>query len=64
MLDAGVAATRGVAGYMDMLAKHSRNYRDLLEAVARHPMMGLYLSHLRNQKDDPATGRVPTRTSP
>ena len=61
MLDAGVAANaRGVAGYMDMLAKHSfGNYRDLLEAVARHPMMGLYLSHLRNQKDDPATGRVP-----
>jgi uncharacterized protein (DUF1800 family) len=35
------------------------NYRDLLEAVALHPMMGLYLSHLRNQKGDPRTGRVP-----
>ena len=35
------------------------NYRDLLEAVTLHPMMGLYLSHLRNQKEDPRTGRVP-----
>lgn len=51
---------RGVAGYMDTLADHAfGNYRDLLEAVARHPMMGVYLSHLRNQKEDPATGRVP-----
>ena len=61
MLDGSVGSNpRGVAGYMDLLAEHSfGNYRDLLEAVSRHPMMGLYLSHLRNQKDDPATGRVP-----
>ncbi|HWP18559.1 MAG TPA: DUF1800 domain-containing protein [Burkholderiaceae bacterium] len=51
---------RGVAGYLDMLAEHGfGNYRDLLEAVTRHPMMGLYLSHLRNQKEDARTGRVP-----
>ena len=35
------------------------NYRDLLEAVSRHPLMGMYLSHLRNQKADARTGRVP-----
>jgi uncharacterized protein (DUF1800 family) len=51
---------RGVAGYMDMLGQHAfGNYRDLLEGVSRHPMMGLYLSHLRNQKEDAKTGRVP-----
>ena len=35
------------------------NYRQLLEGVALHPMMGLYLSHLGNRKEDPASGRVP-----
>ena len=49
---------RGVASYLDMLGREAfGNYRGLLEAVTRHPMMGLYLSHLRNQK---ASGnRVP-----
>jgi len=51
---------RGVAGYLDMLGAHAfGSYRQLLEQVARHPMMGIYLSHLRNQKENPATGRVP-----
>ena len=51
---------RGVSSYYDMLATNAfGNFRDLLEAVALHPMMGVYLSHLKNQKEDPATGRVP-----
>jgi uncharacterized protein (DUF1800 family) len=51
---------RAVSAYLDLLAdKGLGNYRDLLEGVARHPMMGVYLSHLRNQKADPRTGRVP-----
>ena len=51
---------RGVASYYDMLgAKAFGNFRDLLEGVALHPMMGIYLSHLKNQKEDPSTGRVP-----
>lgn len=51
---------RAVAAYLDMLGeKGLGNYRDLLEAVSRHPMMGAYLSHLRNQKANAATGRVP-----
>lgn len=51
---------RAVAAWMDMLAdKGLGRYRDLLEMVSRHPLMGLYLSHLRNQKADPKTGRVP-----
>jgi uncharacterized protein (DUF1800 family) len=42
----------GVASYYDTLAKYAfGNYRDLLQAVALHPMMGLYLSHLHNQKE-------------
>ncbi len=41
---------RGVAAYLDMLGRNAfGNYRDLLEAVTLHPMMGLYLSHMRNQ---------------
>ncbi|MEZ5659705.1 MAG: DUF1800 domain-containing protein [Burkholderiaceae bacterium] len=51
---------RGVADYYDRLARNAfGNFRTLLEEVARHPMMGLYLSHLANQKADPQTGRVP-----
>jgi uncharacterized protein (DUF1800 family) len=51
---------RGVAGYLDMLARDGlTTYRQLLEQLARHPTMGLYLSHLRNQKEDAASGRVP-----
>ncbi|MCW5632514.1 MAG: DUF1800 domain-containing protein [Rubrivivax sp.] len=51
---------RAVAAYLDMLAdKGFTTYRELLEQVSRHPMMGIYLSHLRNQKADARTGRVP-----
>ncbi len=53
---------RAVAAWLDMLGdKGLGNYRDLLETVSRHPLMGLYLSHLRNQKADrthrPRAGR-------
>ncbi len=49
---------RGVASYLDMLGQHAfGNFRELLEGVTRHPMMGLYLSHLRNQKE--SGNRVP-----
>lgn len=51
---------RAVAAYLDLLGdKGLGNYRDLLEGVALHPMMGRYLSAMRNQKADPRTGRVP-----
>ncbi len=51
---------RAVSAYLDLLAdKGLGTYRDLLEGVSLHPMMGVYLSHLRNQKADPLTGRVP-----
>jgi uncharacterized protein (DUF1800 family) len=52
--------TRSVASYLDMLTQKSDStYRDLIEAVALHPAMGAYLSHLANRKEDPASGRVP-----
>jgi uncharacterized protein (DUF1800 family) len=51
---------RAVAAWLDMLGdKGLGKYRDLLESVSRHPLMGMYLSHMRNQKADPKTGRVP-----
>ena len=51
---------RAVAAYLDMLGSDGlTDYRALLETVSRHPMMGVYLSHLRNQKADGRTGRVP-----
>mgnify|MGYP005851539067 CR=1 FL=1 len=51
---------RAVAAWLDMLNQQGvGTYRQLLESVSRHPMMGVYLSHLRNQKANAATGRVP-----
>lgn len=49
---------RGVASYYDTLGQHAfGNYRDLLDAVARHPMMGMYLSSMGNRKEN--NERVP-----
>jgi uncharacterized protein (DUF1800 family) len=51
---------RGAASYYDMLGDNAfGNYRNLLERVSLHPMMGLYLTWLGNQKEDPTTGRHP-----
>ncbi|KGM40977.1 hypothetical protein JY96_15505 [Aquabacterium sp. NJ1] len=56
----GADNPRGVASYLDMLGRQAfGSYRSLLESVTLHPVMGCYLSHLRNQKEDPTTGRVP-----
>ena len=52
--------TRGAASYYDMLGANAfGNYRTLLEKVTLHPMMGLYLTSLSNQKEDLTTGRHP-----
>ncbi|OYU73228.1 MAG: hypothetical protein CFE45_37905, partial [Burkholderiales bacterium PBB5] len=54
------ANTRAYANYLDTLNKYAfGNYRTLLEEVALSPAMGIYLSHLRNRKEDATTGRVP-----
>ena len=51
---------RAVAHYLDMLGdKGFGNYRELLESVSLHPLMGTYLTSIRNRKADPRTGRVP-----
>ncbi|WP_456416355.1 DUF1800 domain-containing protein [Thiolapillus sp.] len=45
----------GMTDYWDTLLAHSfGNYRDLLEAVTLHPMMGEWLSSIRNRKAVPA----------
>jgi uncharacterized protein (DUF1800 family) len=50
---------QGLANYYDMLLENAfGNYRDLLYDVTRHPIMGVYLSHLKNEKSTTA-GRFP-----
>lgn len=50
---------RGVASYYDMLGTYAfGNFRDLLQAVTLHPMMGIYLSSLANQSSN-GTAREP-----
>ena len=59
LLDSAID-TRGAASYYDMLGTNAfGNYRTLLEQVALHPMMGRYLTHLANQREDLASGRKP-----
>lgn len=51
---------RGAASYYDMLGSNAfGNYRTLLEQVSLHPMMGVYLTYMSNQKEDPVSGRGP-----
>ena len=51
---------RAVAAWLDLLGTQGLgNYRDLLQQVSLNPMMGIYLSHLANQKADASNGRVP-----
>ncbi|MBO9446902.1 DUF1800 family protein [Ruegeria sp. R14_0] len=45
----------GMANYYDLLYKHAfGSYADLLYDVSMHPMMGIYLSHMTNQKANKA----------
>lgn len=51
---------RGAASFYDMLGANAfGNFRTLLEQVSLHPMMGVYLTWIANQKEDPTTGRHP-----
>ena len=51
---------RAMADWLDMLGnKGFTTYRELLESVALHPLMGTYLTWLKNQKADNVTGRHP-----
>ncbi len=51
---------KGTPHYYDLLLQNSfGNYRDLMEDVTLHPVMGAYLDHLRNRKPDLASNRFP-----
>ncbi len=51
---------RAYANYLDTLNKDAfGNFRTLLEDMALSPAMGIYLSHMRNRKEDLTTGRMP-----
>ncbi len=53
--------TDALAGWMDTLYKNAfGNYRTLLRDVTLQPAMGYYLNMLGNDKEDPATGRMPS----
>jgi uncharacterized protein (DUF1800 family) len=54
------SAHRGAAHYWDTLGNNAfGTYRNALEDVTRHPIMGSWLSHLRNQKEDTNAGTYP-----
>ena len=49
-----------LASYLDMLNDSmGGTHRQLLENVALHPAMGIYLSHRGNRKEDTKSGRIP-----
>lgn len=55
-----LALNEGVANYWDTLARGAfGNFRTLLEQATLSPVMGTYLSHLRNAKADPVTDTSP-----
>ena len=51
---------QGMLNFYDIFVRHGfGNYRDVLREVALHPCMGIYLSHLKNRKPDPANNIFP-----
>lgn len=49
----GVEGSKSLSNYYDILLQHSfGNYRDLMQDVTLNPVMGEYLSMLRNRKPD------------
>lgn len=60
LMDALAVRPGSVASYYDVLLEHAfGSYEELLLAVTLHPAMGVYLSHLNNDRSDPAAGRFP-----
>jgi uncharacterized protein (DUF1800 family) len=52
--------SHGLAHYWDQLSANAfGNFRTLLEDITLNPAMGFYLNTKGNQKENPATGRVP-----
>ncbi len=59
-VDSLIVYPYALSTYYDVLLTHSfGNYRDLLEDMALHPAMGVYLSHVNNAKADPANNIFP-----
>ncbi len=59
-LNDGAVDVRGAGSYYDMLTANAFvNFRQLLENVTLHPMMGRYLTYLANQREDAAGTRTP-----
>ena len=55
-----IAQPRALTNFYDMLGGHAfGNFRNLLEDVTFHPVMGIFLSHLGNKKADPNKGTNP-----
>ncbi|MFO1488401.1 MAG: DUF1800 family protein [Verrucomicrobiota bacterium] len=51
---------QGMANFYDLMVRHAfGNYRELLYDVATHPVMGIFLSHLGNQKHAPGSNVYP-----
>lgn len=54
------AADKGTAHYWDQLAGNAfSSYRQIIEDVSLSPIMGHWLSHIKNQKADPEAGTFP-----
>ena len=52
--------SRAYANHLDLINRNAfGNFRTLLQDMAMSPAMGIYLSHMRNRKEDPASGRLP-----
>ena len=50
----------GTTNYYDLLGANAfKNWRDLLGIVTMNPMVGIFLSFVKNDKEDVATGRTP-----
>lgn len=59
-VEIGADQAETIASFQDMLGRNAfGNFRTLLQDVAMHPAMGIYLSHLKNRKESVPLGRVP-----
>ncbi len=55
-----IGSPEGMRDWMDMLYyKSFGSFEDLLMGVARHPVMGYYLSHVNNKKANPVKNTEP-----
>jgi len=58
--DAIYGVANGAADWYDMLLRNAfGNFRDLMQDVTLHPLMGSFLSHAGNRKTDMAANRFP-----